>query len=190
MIYKYRKHSIDIKDPSSWSSEAAAAAFNLDIKQLNALQRSLTQKVCAISTTKENENVLIATEIIATLYQNTDCRILIVCHSGKTLTKLLADIEMYTEDIARIANHDINDQLDQFNLNKICSNYPNANIYKLINAYRYILHTGYKEAVEQFTELQMKMKESPMRHNFMDEYLRIQVRKIELLTHSTQLPNN
>lgn len=177
VIYKYRKHKVDIKSPGLWSSSATAATeFNLDANQLNALQHSLTQKLCAIPTSNGDESVLIASEIIATLFQNTDRRILIVCHSGKALTKLLADIKMYTDDMARIANHNVNDQLDQVNLNQITSNYPKTAIYKLINAYRYVLHSGYRDAVSQFTELQSQMKQYGVQDNSMDNYLRIQVR--------------
>ncbi|XP_037031769.1 uncharacterized protein LOC119071146 [Bradysia coprophila] len=173
VIYKYRKHKVDIKNPTSWSSsEAAATTFNLDASQLNALQRALTQKLCAISTSNHDESVVIASEIIAMLFHNTDRRILIVCHSGKALTKILADVEMYTDNIARIASHNINDELDHFNLNQIQSNRPGVGIWKLINAYRYTLHSGYRDAVNEFTELQLKQAE--MQDNFMDKYLRIQ----------------
>ncbi|KAG4070493.1 hypothetical protein HA402_005725 [Bradysia odoriphaga] len=174
VIYKYRKHKVDIKNPTSWSSsEAAATTFNLDASQLNALQRALTQKLCAISTSNHDESVVIASEIVAMLFHNTDRRILIVCHSGKALTKILTDVEMYTEDIARIANHNINDELDHYNLNQIQSNRQDADIYKLINAYRYTLHNGYRDAVNEFTELQMKQAE--MQDNFMEKYLWIQM---------------
>lgn len=170
---------MDIKNQALWaSSEAAATTFNLDANQLNALQRALTQKLCAISTSNYDESVIIASEIIATLFQNTDRRILIVCHSGKALTKILADIRMYSDDMARIAHYNVDDQLNQFNLNQINSNSRGAGIFKLINAYRYKLHCGYREAVNEFTELQLQMKEFGMQANFMDRYLRIQVRKI------------
>lgn len=119
----------------------------------------------------------IASEIIATLFQNTDRQILIVCHSGKALTKILTDVEMYTQDIARITYHTVNDQLDQFNLKPSHSNNLGAGIYKFINAYRYTLHTGYRQAVNEFTELQMKLYDG-MQDNFMDKYLRIQVSRM------------
>lgn len=177
VIYKYRKHKVDIKNQASWaSSQAAATTFNLDANQLDALQRSLTQKLCVISTSNHDESAVIASEIIATLFQNTDRQILIVCHSGRALTKILADIVLYTKDMARIVNFNINDQLDQFNLNQIQSNIRGEGIYRLINAYRYTLHSGYREAVNEFTELQAEMYE--MQENFMDRYLRIQVRRM------------
>lgn len=175
VIYKYRKHKIDIKNPSSWPGPSA---FNLDENHLNALKQSLTHKICAIPTLTEEEDVFIASEIIATLFQNTNAQILIVCHSGRVLGKLLADIEMYTQDIARIENHGMNDDLDKFNLNEIYLNYSIEQIYELINAYRYVLHSGYRNAVEKFTELQTKMKEPGMQDNHMNEYINIQVRKL------------
>ncbi len=79
--------------------------------------------------------------------------------------------------MVRITNHNLNDQLDKFNLNQIQSNHPNTSIYKLINAYRYQLHNSYREAVNEFTELQLQMKLHGMQDNFMDRYLRIQVRE-------------
>lgn len=172
MIYKYRKHCIDIKNTSSWPS---SAAFNLNENHLDALKQSLTQRICSITTSAANDNVLIASETIATLFQNTDAQILIVCHSGKVLTKILSDIEMYTQDIARIEYRKLNDQLDKFNLNEINSNYSSENIYKLINALRYTLHCGYRTAVGKFTALQMEMKGHNIRDNYMEEYLNIQV---------------
>lgn len=167
---------MDIKIQARWSSsETAATTFNLDANQLNAIQSSLTQKLCAIPASNNDESVLIASEIIATLFQNTDRRILIVCHSGIALSKILADVQRYTDDIARIANHNINDRLDQFNLKQIHANQSSEGIYKLINAYRFKLHSGYREAVNEFTALQLQMQQHGMQDNCMDTYRRIQV---------------
>lgn len=114
----------------------------------------------------------IGLEIISTLLLNTDSQILIVCYTNHALDQFLSGILKYTEDIVRIGNQSKNEVLDQFNLKQLNDNFISD---KLLKSSLYKLRCDYAATIQEFTQLQSKMKEQPVDETLMNKYIKVQV---------------
>lgn len=158
-----------MKDTSKWPS---AEALRLNESQLSAFKSSLTRKFSVVQGPPGCGKTFIGLEIVSTLLLNTDAQILIVCFTNHALDQFLTGILKCTHDIVRIGNQSKNEVLDQFNLKQMNDTIIQD---RTLKSCLYSLKCQYAAAVQEFTDLQMKMKESSD-ETLMKEYLEIQTR--------------
>lgn len=166
----YKNQPLDIKDTSKWPK---AEALRLDESQLNAFKSSLTRKFAVIQGPPGTGKTFIGLEIVSTLLQNTDAQILIICYTNHALDQFLTGILKYTDDIVRIGSQSRNELLDQFNLKQLNDNFLAD---KLLKNCLYQLRCDYAQAVQEFSALQILMKERSTDESLMREFLDIQAR--------------
>lgn len=168
--YIYKNQPLDVKDTLKWPS---AEALGLNESQLNAFKSSLTRKFSVVQGPPGCGKSFIGLEIVKTLLLNTDAQILIVCYTNHALDQFLAGILKCTEDIVRIGNQSKNELLDQFNLKQLNDNMIGDN---LLKATMYNLRREYAIAIQDFTDLQIEMKNRSTDESLMKEFLEIQAR--------------
>lgn len=160
---------MDIRNTATWPT---ADTLGLNDSQLNAFKSALSRKFSVIQGPPGCGKTFIGLEIISTLLLNTDSQILIVCYTNHALDQFLSGILKYTEDIVRIGNQSKNEVLDQFNLKQLNDNFISD---KLLKSSLYKLRCDYAATIQEFTQLQSKMKEHPIDETLMSKYIKIQV---------------
>lgn len=169
-VFIYKNHPLEMKDPSKWPS---AQTLRLNDSQLNAFKSSLTRKFSVVQGPPGCGKTFIGLEIVSTLIQNTDAQILVVCYTNHALDQFLTGILKCTSDIVRIGNQSKNELLDQFNLRQLNDSIIND---KTLRGCLYALRCEYAAAIQEFSDLQVKMKASPNEDALLQEYMAIQAK--------------
>lgn len=168
-IFIYKNQPLEMKDLSKWPT---ATQLGLNESQLNAFKSSLTRKFSVVQGPPGCGKTFIGLEIVATLLHNTDAQILIVCYTNHALDQFLTGLMKWTNDIVRIGNQSKNELLDQFNLKQLNENNMVDN--KTLRSCLYALKNEYAATIQEFTELQVQLKQHAGDKTLMDKLLEVQ----------------
>lgn len=113
--YSHRGKTFNVTSPA----DELPKLKGMNDSQLEAYYAALQREFCLIQGPPGTGKTFIGIEILKTLLNNTDERILIVCYTNRALDEVLTGLLNVTRDFVRLGSQSKNLKLDEFNIKEL-----------------------------------------------------------------------